>query len=377
ARLLVLSCLDNGDVPSVISGIVKQQLMDRLRITINHAMDIHGGHGICMGPNNYLARYYQLIPIGITVEGANILTRSLMIFGQGAMRSHPYLLKEVSAVHNDDKKQGLKDFDQALFAHAGFVISNVVRTLLIGVTATRLLRTPGKGVTKYYYRQLVRMSSSFALLTDACVALLGGSLKRREKISGRFADALSNMYVLTAVLKHFEDDGCPEEDIPLLKWACDDALFNIQSAMKGIMLNLQVPVIGRLLNMLVFPLSKPYQEPGDKLGHQVARLLLEPSASLDRLTKGIYIHNDADDATGRILAAQNLVLETVDLERKIRTAKRKGELKSKDVGLYAEARDKNIINEKELELLIKTQLAVQNAIKVDEFSNTGWKVETP
>ena len=158
--------------------------MDRLRVVMNHAMDIHGGHAISMGPNNFLARYYQLVPIGITVEGANILTRSLMIFGQGAMRSHPYLLKEVSAVHNDDKKQGLKDFDQALFAHAGFVISNVIRTLFIGLSSAHLLMTPGKGITKYYYRQLVRMSSSFALLTDACVALLGGSLKRREKISG-------------------------------------------------------------------------------------------------------------------------------------------------------------------------------------------------
>ena len=377
ARLLVLSCLDNGEVPSVISGIVKQQLMDRLRISINHAMDIHGGHGICMGPNNYLARYYQLIPVGITVEGANILTRSLMIFGQGAMRSHPYLLKEVSAVHNDDKKQGLKDFDRALFAHAGFVISNVVRTLFIGLSSAHLLRTPGQGVTKYYYRQLVRMSSSFALMTDACVAVLGGSLKRREKISGRFADALSNMYMITAALKHFEDDGCPEEDLPLLKWTCDDALFNVQQAMKGIMVNLNIPLVGRVLNMLVFPLSKPYQSPDDKLGHQVARLLLEPSATLDRLTKGIYIDKDPNDATGRILAAQELVLESAEIERILRLAKKNGLLKNDNSGLYAEARDKNIIDEKEFELLEKTQLAVQKAIKVDEFSNTGWKVETP
>ena len=377
ARLLVLSCLDNGETPSVISGIVKQQLMQRMRTTINHAMDIHGGHGICMGPNNFLARYYQLIPVGITVEGANILTRSLMIFGQGAMRSHPYLLKEVSAVHNSDKAQGLKDFDHALFAHAGFVISNVLRTLWIGLTSAHLLITPGHGATKYYYRQLVRMSSSFALMTDVCIALLGGSLKRREKISGRFADALSNMYVLTASLKRFEDDGCPEEDIPLLKWACDDALFNIQHAMKGIMVNLQVPIIGRVLNMLVFPLSKPYQRPNDKLGHQVAGLLLQPSETLDRLTKGVYVNKKSDDATGRILVAQDLVLETAEIEKSLRVAKRNGILKSGDAELYQEARDKNIINDKEFALLQKTQLAVQNAIKVDEFSNTNWKVETP
>ncbi|MCW8830788.1 MAG: acyl-CoA dehydrogenase [Gammaproteobacteria bacterium] len=377
ARLLVLSCLDNGETPSVISGIVKQQLMQRMRTTVNHAMDIHGGHGICMGPNNYLARYYQLIPVGITVEGANILTRSLMIFGQGAMRSHPYLLKEVSAVHNSDKRQGLKDFDRALFAHAGFVMSNIVRSLWIGLTSAHLLLTPGRGITKYYYRQLVRLSSCFALMTDVCVGLLGGSLKRREKISGRFADALSNMYVLTATIKHFEDDGRPDEDIALLKWACDDALFNVQQAMKGIMVNLQIPLVGHILNMLVFPLSKPYQKPGDNLGHQVARLLLQPSATLDRLTGGIYTNKNPDDPTGRILLAQDLVLETADIERSIRVARRSNVLQSDDVGLYAEAREKNIINDEEFELLEQTRLAVQNAIKVDEFSNINWKVETP
>ncbi|MDH5710844.1 MAG: acyl-CoA dehydrogenase [Gammaproteobacteria bacterium] len=377
ARLLVLSCLDDGGVPSVISGIIKQQAMQRMRTVVNHAMDIHGGHAICMGPNNFLARYYQLVPVGITVEGANILTRSLMIFGQGAMRSHPYLLKEVSAVHNDDKRQGLVDFDRALFAHAGFVISNVVRSLWIGLTAAHLLLAPGKGVANYYYRQLVRMSASFALMTDACVALLGGSLKRREKISGRFADALSNMYVLTAVLKNFEDDGCPKDDIPLLKWACDDALFNIQQALKGVMTNLQIPVIGRVLNMLVFPLSKPYQRPSDHLGHQVARLLLTPSATLDRLTRGIYMNKNENDPTGRILRAQDLVLEAASIEKIIRDAQRSKKLESDGTVLYQEARDKNIISQDEFELLEQTSVAVQNAIKVDEFSNTGWRVETP
>ena len=377
ARLLVLSCLDDGGIPSVISGIIKQQSMQRMRTVVNHAMDVHAGHAICMGPNNFLARYYQLVPVGITVEGANILTRSLMIFGQGAMRSHPYLLKEVSAVHNEDTKQGLVDFDRALYAHAGFVISNVVRSLWIGLTAARLLLAPGKGVTNYYYRQLVRMSASFALMTDACVALLGGSLKRREKISGRFADALSNMYVLTAVLKNFEDDGCPKDDIPLLKWACDDALFNIQQALKGVMVNLQIPVIGRVLNMLVFPLSKPYQKPNDKLGHQVARLLLAPSATLDRLTRGIYINKNENDPTGRILLAQDLVLEAASIEKIIRDAQRSKKLETDGAALYQEARDKKIISHDEYELLEQTSLAVQNAIKVDEFSTTGWKVETP
>lgn len=377
ARLLVLSCLDNGAIPSVVSGIVKQQIMERMRITINCAMDIHGGHGICMGPNNFLGRGYQLIPIGITVEGANILTRSLIIFGQGAMRSHPYLLKEVEAVHNPDKKQGIKDFDKALFAHIGFIISNVVRSLWMGLTSARFVKTPGEGVTRHYYKQLVRMSSCFALMADACVSILGGSLKRREKISGRLADALSNMYIMTAVLKHFEDDGQPVEDIPLLKWACDDALFNIQSAMKGVMLNLPVPLVGRILNMIVFPLSKPYQVPDDKIGHQVARLLLKPSDTLERLSRGIYVNNKPDDATGRVMFALEHVLKTSELERRLRVAQKSGVLEDSDENLFAEAREKNIIDDDELNMLNEMQAAVLNAIKVDEFSFSGWKVETP
>ncbi len=377
SRLLVLSCLDSGILPSVISGVVKQQCMERMRIIINNAMDIHAGHGICMGPNNILGRAYQLIPVGITVEGANILTRTLMIFGQGAMRSHPYLLKEVESVHNPDKRQGVVDFDDALFAHMGFFISNVVRTLWMGLTSARFLQTPGHGVTGYYYRQLVRMSASFALMSDACVSVLGGSLKRREKISGRLADALSNMYVLTAALKHFEDDGEPEADIPLLKWACDDALFNIQTAMKGVMLNLPVPLVGRILNMIIFPLSKPYQVPADKTGHQVARLLLSPSETVERLSHGIYVTNKTDDASGRIMFAFEHVLKTYELERRLRTARKSGELKAPPEKLYAEAKEKNIIDDNEFNMLNEMQAAVFNAIKVDEFSTTGWKVETP
>ncbi|NOR43075.1 MAG: acyl-CoA dehydrogenase, partial [Gammaproteobacteria bacterium] len=243
SRSLVSVALDSGVVPSVISAVVKQQVMERMRDVINHAMDIHGGHGICMGPRNHLCRAYQLTPVGITVEGANILTRTMIIFGQGAMRSHPFLLKEVKAVHNEDQKQGVKDFDNALFAHFGFIISNIVRSLWFGLTYAKFIRTPGDSDTRRYYQQLVKMSSAFALISDVCVAVLGGSLKRREKISGRLADALSNLYVMTAVLKHYENQGSHREDIVLLKWACEDSLFNVQTALKGIMKNLPVPFI--------------------------------------------------------------------------------------------------------------------------------------
>jgi acyl-CoA dehydrogenase len=377
ARLLVLSALDQGEVPSVVSGIVKQQTMERMRILMNQAMDIHGGHGICMGPHNFLGRGYQLIPVGITVEGANILTRTMIIFGQGALRSHPYLLDEVAAFHNPDKKRGLKQFDRALFAHMGFILSNIVRTFWMGLTGARLVRTPGNRVTRYYYRQVVRLSSAFALITDFCLGVLGGSLKRREKISGRLADVLSNLYLITAVLKHYEDHGQPQADEALLRWTCDDALFTIQTAMKGVMTNFPVPVLGTVMNFLVFPLTKPFKGPNDRQGHDVARILLTPSESKERLTAGIFISDDATDATGRIDHALEHVLNTYSLEKRVREGMKKGHISTASLTPYEDARDKDIISEDEYQQLKAAQAAIRDAIKVDEFEFPGWEVETP
>jgi len=377
ARSLVSVALDGGAVPSVISAIVKYQVMERMRHVINRSMDVHGGHAICMGPHNHLARPYQLIPVGITVEGANILTRTMIIFGQGAMRSHPYLLKEVTAVHNEDQKQGIRDFDHAFFAHMGFIISNVVRSFWFGLTFAKFISTPGDNDTRHYYRQLTKMSSAFALLADICVGVLGGSLKRREKISGRLADALSNMYIMSAVLKHYENQGSHKEDLVLLKWVCEDSLFNIQTAMKGIMKNLPVPVIGAVCNFIIFPLTKPYQRPNDRLGHKVARAILSPSDTLDRLSHGIFNSDDKNDASGRITHAFNLVLRTDELQHKLKDAHKQGRLDNRDRDAYLEAKDKNIITETEYNLLEEAEAAIQNAIKVDEFSFKDWKVETP
>ena len=377
ARSLVSVALDGGAVPSVISAIVKQQVMERMRGVVNRAMDVHGGHGICMGPLNHLGRAYQLTPVGITVEGANILTRTMIIFGQGAMRSHPYLLKEVQAVHNEDKKQGVKDFDNAFFAHMGFVISNVIRTFWFGLTYAKFVLTPGDRDTQRYYQQLVRVSSAFALLADVCIGVLGGSLKRREKISGRLADALSNMYVMSAALKHYENQGSHKEDLVLLKWVCTDSLYNIQTAMKGIMKNLPVPFVGALCNFIVFPLTKPYHRADDALGHQVAKLTLTPSETLDRLSAGIFISDDKNNATGRIEHALTLVLDTKPLQDKLSDAFKQGRLASRDRDAYEQAREKNIITDNEYTLLVEAEAAIQNAIKVDEFSFSGWKIETP
>ncbi len=377
SRSLVAVALDSGAVPSVISAIVKQQVMERMRSVVNHAMDIHGGHGICMGPNNHLGRAYQLTPVGITVEGANILTRTMIIFGQGAMRSHPYLLKEVKAVHNENQKQGIKDFDNALFAHMGFIISNVVRCFWFGISYAKFVSTPGDRDTQRYYQQLVKMSSAFALLADICIGVLGGSVKRREKISGRLADALSNLYVMSAALKHYENQGSHREDLILLKWVCEDSLYNIQTALKGIMKNLPVPFVGSLANFIIFPFTKPYQRPSDSTGHKVAKKILAPGETLDRLSDGVFNSDDNDNATGRITHALNLVLKTDELQRKLREAYKHGRIDSRDRDAYREAKEKNIITESEYTALLEAEEAVQDAIKVDEFSFSGWQIETP
>ncbi len=377
ARLMILGALDQGQVPSVLSGVVKQQTMERMRQVVNDSMDIHGGHAICMGPHNFLARAYQLIPVGITVEGANILTRTMIIFGQGAMRSHPFLLREVEAVHHGDARQGLIDFDRALFSHIGFVISNAFRSFWLGITATRLCPAPGSPHTRYYYRQIIRMSAAFALLTDLCLAVLGGTLKRREKLSGRLADILSSLYVCSAVLKHYEDEGERAEDRPLMRWACEDALFNAQDAMKKILKNLPNRWLGSLANVLIFPLTKPYQQPDDRLGRQVARLLLHPSATLDRLSRGIFVSDDPQDATGRISHALERVLAVETIEKKLTRAYRSGQLQHRDEAGWSEALEKNLVTEEELRLLEQARDAVRQAIKVDEFSFSGWQIKTP
>jgi acyl-CoA dehydrogenase len=374
ARLLTLTGLDTGENPSVISGIVKYQLTERMRKVINISMDIHGGHGICMGPNNYLGRAYQGIPISITVEGANILTRTMIVFGQGALRSHPYLLKEVEAVNHPDPEQSLVLFDDALFGHAGFIISNFFRAFWFGLTGAKFVSAPGKGVVKKYYKQLTRMSACFALLSDASVLILGGSLKRKEKISGRLADALSNMYMVTAVLKHFEDQGSKASDLPLLIWACEDSLYNVQEALKGVLRNFPIPVIGKIINFVIFPLTKPYGGANDKLGHKVARLLLTPSNTRDRLTKGIYWTDNPDDPMGRLEHALKLSLLAEEPERKIRDAMRIGLIKQQPIeSLLEKAMELDLIDQNEADRVKASYEATANAIRVDEFTKEGWK----
>jgi acyl-CoA dehydrogenase len=329
-------------------------------------MDVHGGKGIIQGPNNYLAHGYQALPISITVEGANILTRSLIIFGQGAIRAHPCLLKEMNAVTGIANTQARRDFDNALFEHIGFIISNNVRALLLGLTGSRMAPAPVRGPHAHYFRQLSRMSAAFAFMADAVLVLLGGKFKFKEKLSGRLADVLIHLYMASAMLKRFEDDGRPAGDLPLLVWGMEDSLYKIQQSLLGVIQNFPVPVLGRIIRLIIFPFGRPYTGPSDKTVKAVAQLLLNDSESRDRLTDGVFI-SDRDDATGRVNKAFHLVLEAAPAERAIKNALKESVNFENYEGLVKRATESGVITEEQATLVRLAQQASASVIAVDDF----------
>jgi acyl-CoA dehydrogenase len=364
ARTLTAVAVDSGESPSVASAIVKYHLTESMRQVVNDAMDVQGGSGICMGPRNLLGRAYQAIPISITVEGANILTRSLIIFGQGAVRCHPYVLDEMRAVEDDDAEA----FDRAFFGHMGFAISNAVRSLCLGLSGARLAPAPVRGPAGRYFQQLARMSAAFALAADVSLLVLGGSLKRREKLSGRLADVLSWLYLASAALKRFEDQGRPREDLPLLRWVCEHALYEMQYSLDGLLKNFPNRPVAWLLRWLVFPLGKPYRGPSDRLGHQCADLLLAPSEVRDRLTEGLFIPTQTDQALGRLERALTLQVALAPLEKRVRTAVKSGELTSaSEHELMEQARERRVISDEEYAQWQTALAATRDAIMVDAF----------
>jgi len=364
ARRLTTTALDQGQRPAVITALLKYQLTERMRKITNDAMDIQGGSGICLGPSNFIGRGYQAIPVAITVEGANILTRSLIVFGQGAIRCHPFLLKEMRATQENN----LTDLDNALFAHIGFVISNLSRSIWFGLT-NAIFESPGTPLTRQYYRRLTRLSASFALLSDYALLTLGGNLKRKERLSGRFADILANMYLCSATLKHFEDQGEPESDLPLLHYACQKTMHDAQQAMLAVFYNLPFRPIAKTLRALMFPFGKPYAPPSDKLIHQVAKIALKPSATRDRLTEGCFVTLDPEDRTGRIEHAFNLAIQTEAIEKKFKELVKSGKLKGRThIERIDEALANALISEDEAEQLHQNWLAMREAIRVDDFT---------
>jgi len=408
ARSFTALAIDLHEKPSVISAIIKYHATERGRIVINDAMDVHGGKGICLGPDNYLGRFYQQMPIGITVEGANILTRTLMIFGQGAIRSHPYVLKEIAATQDQNHKRALVLFDAALFGHLSFALCNAARSFVYGWTGGRGIPVPHGHETAHYYQQLTRYSAAFALSADVAMAVLGGALKRREKISARLGDVLSLMYLCSATLKRFEDEGRQAEDLPLLDWAMQDALYNIQQALGGVIQNFPNTAVRGLLSVLIFPVGQRLSPPSDHLGHQIATLLMKPGAARDRLSAGMYIPTvrhktstndvagharsphlnpllqageeaneslrelviyDEQDAVGALEAALLSTLACESLQAVVEEARRAKKLKVLDELLrIAEARDAGIITADQALQLERDYALRRKVIMVDDFA---------
>jgi len=318
ARRLTLSALDQGERPSVITAIVKYYLTEGMRQVINDAMDVHGGRGICLGPSNYLGRIYQTIPVGITVEGANILTRTLIIFGQGAMRCHPFVMDEMSAMIDEDEDAGVKKFDELLLKHLAYVTANTARSIIYGVSMGRLASSPVSGPVSGYYKELSRFSASFSVIADVSLLVLGGALKRKEKLSGRFADALGHMYLCSATLKRFEDDGKPDADLPFVHWACQQALYQVQEALYGIARNFPVRPIGWMLQAVAFPVGRYLNMPSDRLGHKVAGSLMVADEARERLTDGLYLPDDQNDLISRLIYAADLTVKSDLIEKRVK-----------------------------------------------------------
>ncbi len=325
ARVMTAGAVDMGEVPSVPSAIVKYHITEMARQVSNDAMDIQGGKGICLGPRNYLGRAYQSVPIAITVEGANILTRNMIIFGQGAIRCHPFVLREMKAAQDDDYQRGLAEFDDALFGHIGFAISNAARAFVTAATHARFTRSPVDGHTRRYFQHINRYSAAFALVADAAMLTLGGGLKKKERISARLGDMLSYMYIASSVLKRFEDQGRPAEDLPLVEWACRDLIYKLQEQLHSLLRNFPNRPVAAVLRALVFPTGRTYSAPSDALGSRVAELLTEPGPPRDRLTAGCYIA-DPGGPIGMMREALELTEKLDEIERKIHAAIKAGEL---------------------------------------------------
>lgn len=339
ARTMTAGAVDLGEKPAVISAIVKYHVTERGRIVVNDGMDVIGGKGICLGPSNFLGRAYQQIPVGITVEGANILTRSLIIFGQGAIRCHPYVLDEMHAAQNPDAAQGVLDFDRAFWGHIRYTLGNALRTLGHGLTCGRFVRldAPVAPEMARYYRQLSRFSAAFATLADTAMLVLGGSLKRRESLSARLGDVLSQMYLISATLKRFEDEGRQAEDAPLAHWAIQDAFCRLQDALAGVLHNFPNRFIGCALHLMIFTWGRPFSQPSDALGQAVAQAITQPGGARDRLTRGVYVPTDAHEPVGAIEAAFTATLATREIDARIRQFEKSGKLGAADP--LANARD--------------------------------------
>ena len=369
ARAVTASMVSRGEKPSVISAIMKYQTTERMRRSLNDAMDLHGGRGVCDGPSNYLQAAYQSMPIAITVEGANILTRSLITFAQGALRSHPYLYKEIQACQDIDEEQGLAAFEKAFTDHVSFAVSNVFGALFHNLTFGWFGHVPEKAYgTAEWYRQLWRASRNFAVVADLAVAVLGGGLKTRQKITGRLADALSELYLLSCVLKRYEDDGKPASDRQIVALCARNGLFRFQEAMRGAIDNFPSLPVRWLMRAVVFPLGAHYKPAPDWLGHKCVELVLTPGEVRDRLTRFIYVSQDANDPTGLLEVTFAKAVAAEAAEKKLDRAVRAGQVRRvHGTDWIGDAAKLGILSDEEARLVREVETLTARVIAVDHF----------
>jgi acyl-CoA dehydrogenase len=340
-----------------------------MRQIINDSMDVHGGKGVMLGPNNYLGRGYQGVPVSITVEGANILTRNMMIFGQGAMRCHPYVLKEIEAASIEDKKEALKAFDKAVFGHIGFAVANTVRSIWFSLTNGAFSSAPFTDETARYYKLLQGYSANLALLTDVSMGVLGGDLKRRERLSARLGDILSGLYMGSTTLKRFDEEGRLKEDLPLLHWAMQTTLHDIETAIDDFLANFPNRAIAAALRVMVIPFGRRIGKPSDKTEHAIAQMLQTPSTARSRLGYGQYLTREEGSLFGDLEQTLDDVLASEPIfERICKHKKAKLPFTRLDV-LADEALAEGIINEEEANLLRKTEAGRLRTINVDDFDH--------
>jgi acyl-CoA dehydrogenase len=365
---MTATAVDLGEKPAVPSAIAKYHTTEMAREVIRDAMDVHGGKGVIMGPRKYLGRGWEGIPVSITVEGANIMTRNLMIFGQGAIRCHPYVLKEMEAARIENVKERVERFDDLLFSHVGYSIRNAARSLILGLSFGKFAMVPHDRKTARYYKKLARYSASLAFISDIAMLTLGGKLKQKEHISARLGDVLSHLYICSAMLKRYESEGRPVADQAILAWAFHHAIYKIQIALRLVVDNFPNRYMRFILRFVVFPFGRREKEPGDRLTHKVAQLLLVPSDTRNRLTHGVFVSATSDHPVCLMEQALPQVIHAEPLERKMLKALKQGEISgiSWDEQVR-DALDKSVLNKEEAEILLRVHDLVSEIIAVDDF----------
>ncbi len=357
-----------GEKPAVPSAILKYHCTEMGRKVANDSMDVHGGKGVMMGPGNYLGRGYMATPIAITVEGANILTRSLIIFGQGAMRCHPFVLRELNAANDADENRGLIEFDNALFGHIGYAVSNMARSFFLALTHAKFSDVPLNTPTRRYYQNINRYSAAFALASDFAMLTLGGKLKQKELLSARLGDVLSSMYLASTVLKHFEDQGRRASDLPLVEWSVRTLMYNAQEQLHSFLRNFPNRPIAFFLRCFIFPRGRTYSAPSDELGRKVVDVITRTGEARERLSAQAYTTIEPGNPIGMLQEALLLSEQVAPLESKLRQAKKDGLIHTEYLGHQIDEAEKgSVISKQEAQTLRDYHEKVMALMAVDDF----------